>query len=423
MAAEKPEKFNGLNFSTWQPKMHFRLHFYLSQLGLGRCLTEETLRVAENETDRQVLMAYNAWKDSEYLCRNYVLNSLNDVLYKVYKTKSTAKEVWEAVDRKYRPENAGSKKYTVGRFLEFQMVDSKTVTSQVNDLQFIMHDMNSEGMVVNEPFQVAAVIEKLPSGWKDFKNYLKHKRKEMSMEDLVIRLKNEEDNRSSDKRLKLSTGRANVVEHGESSKGKKPFNKLGPKGGTIKKKTHSKFAGKCFNCDKEGHRAADCKSKQKKKKKVNVAEGDDEDLLVAVISQLNLADSNPKEWWLDTGATHHICSDKNAFSELKLSENGEKVYMGNSATSEVKGKGSVILKMTSGKELKLTNVSYVPDIRKNLVSGALLDAHGFKIVFESQKVVLSKNGMYVGRGYVKDGMWKLNVIAIKTINKESSSAY
>ncbi|CAM8926303.1 unnamed protein product [Rhodiola kirilowii] len=398
------------------------MHFYLTQIGFARYLTEVTPRVAENETDNQVLMAYNAWKDAEYLCRNYVLNGLNDVLYKVYCTKTSAKELWESLDRKYRNENAGSRKYTVGRFLEFQMVDSKTVNSQVQDLQLIMHEMDSEGIKVNEPFQVASVIEKLPSGWKDFKNYLKHKRKEMSMEDLVIRLKNEEDNRSSDKRLRLSTGRANVVEHGESSKGKKPFNKLGPKGGTMKKKAQSKFTGKCFNCAKEGHRAADCKSKQKKKKTVNVAEGD-EDMLVAVISQLNLADSNPKEWWLDTGATHHICSDKNAFSELKLTESGEKVYMGNSATSEVKGKGSVILKMTSGKELRLTNVSYVPDIRKNLVSGAVLDAHGFKIVFESQKVVLSKNGMYVGRGYVKDGMWKLNVIAIKTINKESSSAY
>ncbi|CAM8944214.1 unnamed protein product [Rhodiola kirilowii] len=398
------------------------MHFYLTQLGFARYLTENTPMVAENETDHQVLMAYNVWKDAEYLCRNYVLNSLNDVLYKVYCTKTSTKELWESLDQKYRTENAGSKKYIVGCFLEFQMVDSKTVTSQVQDLQLIMHEMNSEGMKVNEPFQVAAVIEKLPSGWKDFKNYLKHKRKEMSMEDLVIRLKNEEDNRLSDKRINLPCERANMVEHGDSSKVKKPFSKHEPRSGAIKKKVHPKFTGKCFNCDKEGHRAAECKKPQKKKKKANVAEVE-EDLLVAVISQLSLVDSNPKEWCLDTGATHHICSDKNAFSELKLTDVGEKVYMGNSATSEVKGKGSVVLKMTSGKELKLTNVSYVPDIRNNLVSGALLDAHGFKIVFESQKVVLSKNGMYVGRGYVKDGMWKLIVIAIKSINKESSSTY
>ncbi|GJT35626.1 enoyl-[acyl-carrier-protein] reductase [NADH], chloroplastic [Tanacetum coccineum] len=47
-------------------------------------------------------------------------------------------------------------------------------------------------------------------------------------------------------------------------------------------------------------------------------------------------------------------------------DNGQKLYMGNSATADIKGEGDVILKMTSEKELKLTNVLYVPEIRKNL---------------------------------------------------------
>ena len=36
--------------------------------------------------------------------------------------------------------------------------------------------------------------------------------------------------------------------------------------------------------------------------------------------------------------------------------------------------------MTSRKELTLTNVVYVPGIRKNLVSGSLLNNHGFRLV-------------------------------------------
>ena len=98
--------------------------------------------------------------------------------------------------------------------------------------------------------------------------------------------------------------------------------------------------------------------------------------------------------------------------------------MGNSATSEVKGKRMIFLKMTSGKELKLTNVLFVPDIRKNLIFGTLLCANGFKIVIESQKVVLFKNGIFVDKGYVKDGIFKLNVIDIKNaMNKEKSATY
>ena len=62
------------------------------------------------------------------------------------------------------------------------MVDSKTVISQIQDLQLILHDIHAEGMSLSESFQVAALIEKLPQSWKEFKNYLKHKRKEMSLE-------------------------------------------------------------------------------------------------------------------------------------------------------------------------------------------------------------------------------------------------
>lgn len=56
-------------------------------------------------------------------------------------------------------------------------------------------------MVINEPFQVASIIEKLPSSWKDFKNYLKHKRMELTMKDLIVRLRIEEDNRKSEKHV------------------------------------------------------------------------------------------------------------------------------------------------------------------------------------------------------------------------------
>nr|GFB31061.1 uncharacterized protein [Tanacetum cinerariifolium] len=77
----------------------------------------------------------------------------------------------------------------------------------------------------------------------------------------------------------------------------------------------------------------------------------------------------------------------------------ENLYMGNSATADIKGEGDVVLKMTSEKELKLTNVLYLPKIRKNLVSGWLLSKFGFRLVFESDKFVLSKNQIYVGKGY------------------------
>ena len=96
--------------------------------------------------------------------------------------------------------------------------------------------------MLSETFQVVTIIEKLPLTWKDFKNYLKHKRKEMSIKDLIIRLHIEEDNRGSKKKGAHNLGEANTnfVEHGQSFKFKKANNKgkgdkLGPKGGISKR--------------------------------------------------------------------------------------------------------------------------------------------------------------------------------------------
>ena len=88
----------------------------------------------------------------------------------------------------------------VAKFLDYKMVDTKAVVTQIQELKVIIHDLLNKGMIINEVFQVAAFIEKLPPSWKDFKNYLKHKRKEMTLEDLIVRLKIEEDNRHAKKR-------------------------------------------------------------------------------------------------------------------------------------------------------------------------------------------------------------------------------
>ncbi|RVW42300.1 Retrovirus-related Pol polyprotein from transposon TNT 1-94 [Vitis vinifera] len=351
---EKPEKFNGNEFKRWQQKMLF----YLTTLNLARFLHEECPILEEGETNKEKVAAVDAWKHSDFLCRNYVLNGLDNTLYNVYCSLKTPKELWDSLDKKYKTEDAGMKKFIVGKFLDFKMIDSKTVISQVQELQVILHEIHYEGMSLSDSFQVAAVIEKLPPLWKDFKNYLKHKRKEMNLEELIPK--------------KEKKPQANVTE----------FDKLSN----------------------------------------DVSEMN----LSAVVSECNIV-GNTKEWWVDTGATRHICSNKWMFSTYKPVEQNEELFMGNSSSSKVEGRGKVILKMTSGKELTLNDVLHVPDIRKNLVSGSLLSKNGFKLVFVSDKFVHTKNEMFVGKGYLSDGLFKMNVMTVvpKSINnnKIDSSAY
>jgi hypothetical protein len=79
------------------------------------------------------------------------------------------------------------------------------------------------------------------------------------------------------------------------------------------------------------------------------------------------------DWWLDTGANIHVCSDLNLFSTYQVA-NGCSVLMGNGSRAVVQVVGRVDLKLTSEKTLSLKNVHHVPEINRNLISGSLLCA-------------------------------------------------
>ena len=129
---------------------------------------------------------------------------------------------------------------------------------------------------------------------------------------------------------------------------------------------------------------------------------------VAIILESNVM-MDSKDWWIDSGATRHICGDRNSFVNFQKIESGEKLYMGNASSSMVEGKGDVVMNLTSGKKLTLMDVLFVPEIGKNLVSTSLLSKKGFKLVFESDKLVLTKGGAFIGKGYMSEGLFKINV--------------
>ncbi|KAH1064046.1 hypothetical protein J1N35_029033 [Gossypium stocksii] len=96
---EKPAKFTTKNFKTWQQKMLF----YLTMLNMAKFLKDDPPIFREDEED--TITSFNiaeAWNNSNFLCRNYILNSLSDELYDVYSIKKRAEELWELLDHKYK---------------------------------------------------------------------------------------------------------------------------------------------------------------------------------------------------------------------------------------------------------------------------------------------------------------------------------
>ena len=301
--------------------------------------------------------------------------------------------------------------------MNYKMVESRSIIDQCNEMLTILGHMKSMNMNMDDSISVACIVNKLPPSWHSFKMSLKHKKEEISIEELATTIQVEEQGRQ-EATMEKEFHKVLNIEEGESVKAgqnKKRKNSDRDSSKYKGKTQNKKIKGACYHCGKPGHMKRDCrflkngKNFQPQRETTNGG-GNNENTkrFIGMISEINTLDDE-NGWWVDSGATRHVCKDKTLFTKLDETNNGEVLYMGNAATALVKGKGTIDLKLTSGNTLSLQDVSFVPEVRRNLISGSMLNKHGFKLVFESNKLVLTKGGTFVGKGYMTQGMFMLNV--------------
>ncbi|GJR65412.1 hypothetical protein Tco_0011477 [Tanacetum coccineum] len=133
---------------------------------------------------------------------------------------TTTQELWESLERKYKIEDASTKKFVIAYFLDYKMVDSKNVITQVEDMHVLLHDIHAEGMTL-----------------KDNKLALKNTYTPDSAKDNMV-----EHVGSSSKSNSKGKGKGKG-KNDKKRKGK--AESLAPKAGIIKQKFHET----CYNCN------------------------------------------------------------------------------------------------------------------------------------------------------------------------------
>uniref|UniRef100_A0A2N9EEB8 CCHC-type domain-containing protein n=1 Tax=Fagus sylvatica TaxID=28930 RepID=A0A2N9EEB8_FAGSY len=423
----KLDKFDGSNFIRWQDKMKFLLTalkiFYVLNPNL-QPIPDPTPQDTEQLKQQRIKR-----EEDELVCRGHILNTLSDRLYDLFTTMTSPKEIWKALETKYKTEKQGTDKFIIQKYFDFKMMDNVSVLDQVHELQILVHKLNDLSIKIPELFQVGAIIAKLPPSWNNYRKKLLHMAEELTLEQIGTHLRIEEKSRireGTNSVSKVNEGIVNYVLN--SGVGSSKTNKSFRPNKKIVKKTNSnkdKKGRACFHCGKKCHYIRECRflKNQMKEKELNTSETNVVDKIVAMVSEMQIgmitevhmanAAENSSEWWYDSGATIHLCNNKMLFKEYVEAGNGLEVLMGNHNTAKVLGTGTVELILSSGKKLKLTNVYHVPDIKKNLVSTSLLSKNGVKVVLESDKLILSKFGVFVGKGYSCNGMYKLSLIINK----------
>ena len=121
------------------------------------------------------------------------------------------------------------------------------------------------------------------------------------------------------------------------------------------------------------------------------------------IYQINMV-VDVKERMVNSSATKHICVNKYAFTSclsIRVEEN--LVYFGDSRNAKVLGKDKVLLKLISQKILTFNNVLHLPNFRVNLILVLWLGKVRVKVLFKFDKIVITKNNVFMDKGYCNQG--------------------
>ncbi|KAL2243797.1 UNVERIFIED_CONTAM: Retrovirus-related Pol polyprotein from transposon TNT 1-94 [Sesamum indicum] len=268
--------------------------------------------------------------------RGAILSALSNTLFDVYCSDSyTAKSLWDELNRKYNTEEQGLEKYSVSKFMRYQMVEDRSVAEQTHEIINLEHALTDAEMKLPEKFLVMSIVDKFPKSWENFGMTLKHQKGRLSLDDLIIAISIEEEHINQTHKMPVEhQPRANLI------------------------------VGK----QKVGHWAKLCPNKKAKTGQavVNMVVGGSSsastsgatDGYVFVQPEL-LTIYEPYDWLIDTGANVHICADKSLFVSYQAIS-GRTVSMGNSSTADVLGIGSVDLKFPSGRILSLKEFIMYP---------------------------------------------------------------
>ena len=103
-------------------------------------------------------------------------------------------------------------------------------------------------------------------------------------------------------------------------------------------------------------------------------------------------------WVLDSGCSYHMTPHREWFNSFKSGDFGY-VYLGDDKPCIIKGMGQVKIALDDGGVRTLSQVRYVPEVKKNLISLGTLQANGcsFKSNGNSDILRVSKGAMTVMR--------------------------
>ncbi|KAL0314018.1 UNVERIFIED_CONTAM: hypothetical protein Sangu_2246200 [Sesamum angustifolium] len=142
----KMEPLDGTNFKRWSQK----LFNYFEQLEVDYGLFTDPPKITPQTTEASTAIVTTSQtvtdssrREDEFKVkyerdnkkvRGHLLNHMTNTLFNLFVNHKSARTIWNTLESRYGGDDAGRKKY-VGKWLQFQIVDGKSIMDQVHEYE------------------------------------------------------------------------------------------------------------------------------------------------------------------------------------------------------------------------------------------------------------------------------------------------
>eukprot|EP00253_Pinus_taeda_P007806 PITA_07806 len=392
-----------INYSVWKERMQS----IFEEAEVWDIMVHTTQTPVVVPTDATQLAAYNKKNNKG---KRLILDGIKDHCIPHVRGKSNAHEMWTALSNLYQSTNENRKMVLKEKLKNIKM-SNDSAAGYLTKITNVRDELAAIGEAIPPTELVLIAVNGLPRSWMNFADGVCARETLPTWErfwDDCIQTEIRKSQLGAAKPVEQDEDVA-LVAGGKKGKGKKQAStssgggKGKGKGKQVNtQKDYSKV--KCWNCQKMGHYAVVCPEKKKKKGKDQslAASAEIEDFAGRFDREFaftmcesssagspaiqvqrehalpSISGASSGIWYVDSGASRHMTGVREYFSELSESGTDVKVVLGDDRVVRAVGVGTLTFQRESKPPLKVTDVFYVPGMRKNLIYVSFLEDKGYE---------------------------------------------
>lgn len=314
--------------------------------------------------------AVAAWEEADEKAMADIILTMGADQLKHVSGCNSSSEMWEKLKNMYESEGPTRKAMLLEELIHHKMGETQDMRDHVSKFFDTVNKLEAMNIKIPQEMIVILLLSSVPKSYESLRVAIKSRRELPPPEELKIKLLDEYqvrqrqiDDRNSEAML-ISKHRKNNTERERE----KP---------TQSRTAEQRF--KCHRCGKPGHFAKNCRSKRPEYKS--------ETSKRAEIAMATIAECKDR-WCLDSGASSHMCFDKQKFRQIGASAI-DSLKLANNDSTSIEGMGVVEINPNRNVTAKLKETLLVPELRSNLLSVSKMTDHGLEVTFRKNEAIIS----------------------------------